>query len=289
MADGMEGYQPVRVTNSVQHSIVADTQAVTGLPLEFGHSHRAGIFFMATFSLQTYRNALLRPSFKDLGLSSASPWRLYTNKNPLATSVPQIANGDGYQSLSVEQTCVFSGNSLIYGKVGRFLGSFARNAMNDLLTGPQVAQIVGISYDTLDYWVKGGLVVPSAPATEPRKRSHYSFPDIVSIAAVKTLRDQGVSLQKLKKVQAELWQRIGISFEQGLRGGVIVADRRNVLAVLYTLDDAVQIMSLLKGGQMVLPLDDLVEEVKQRTERMFGEIKSTPQSALLEMKVQNER
>lgn len=161
--------------------------------------------------------------------------------------------------------------------------------MNSLLTGPQVAQIVGISYDTLDYWVKQGLVAPSVPATGPRKRSYYSFPDIVSIAAVRTLRDQGVSLQKLKKVQAELWQRIGIGFEQGLRGGVIVADRRQVLAVLYTLDDAVQIMSLLKGGQMVLPLDDLVEEVRQRTERMFGEVGTPLQSALLETKVQNER
>ncbi len=160
--------------------------------------------------------------------------------------------------------------------------------MDGFWTGPQVAKIVGISYDTLDYWATNGLITPSLPASEPRKRSYYSFADIVAVAALKALRDQGVSLQKLKKAQAELWRRIGISFEQGLRGGVIVADQRQVLAVLYTLEDAVQIMSLLKGGQMVLPLDNLVDEVRERAERMFGERGTATRSALIEARVQNE-
>ncbi len=161
--------------------------------------------------------------------------------------------------------------------------------MASLWTGPQVAQIVGIPYDTLDYWVKSGLVVPSFPASGPRKRSHYSFSDIVAISAIKALRKRGVSLQKLKRAQAELWHRIGISLEQGLRGGVIVADHHQVLAVLYSLDDAVQIMSLLKGGQMVLPLDNLVAEVRQRTEEIFGELGTVEPVRFIKTGTGNER
>jgi hypothetical protein len=71
---------------------------------------------------------------------------------------------------------------------------------------------------------------------------------------------------------------------------VIVADRHQVLAVLYTLDDAVQIMSLLKGGQMVLPLDSLVDKVKQQIEKMYGEEQATIEPSLPKMvEVQHER
>jgi DNA-binding transcriptional MerR regulator len=144
--------------------------------------------------------------------------------------------------------------------------------MQSLWTGPQVAGIVGIPYDTLDNWVKSNLVKPTYPAPARHKRAYFSFNNIVTIAVLKALRDQGISVRKLKRARDILSQRIGISLEQGLRGGVVVADRRDLLAVIYTLDDAVQIMSLLKGGQLVLPLDDIVAKIQERTERMFGQL-----------------
>ena len=149
---------------------------------------------------------------------------------------------------------------------------FANKQMNNLWTGPQVAQIVGITYDTLDYWLKSGLVKASIQGSKSRERSYYSFSDIVAIATIKTLRDSGFSLQKLKKASEELWQKIGIRFEQGLRGGVVVADRNQLLAVLYTFGEAVQIMSLLQGGQLVLPLDNIVSEIQQQVNLMSGGI-----------------
>jgi hypothetical protein len=76
----------------------------------------------------------------------------------------------------------------------------------------------------------------------------------------------------LKKASEELWQKIGIRFEQGLRGGVVVADRNQLLAVLYTFGEAVQIMSLLQGGQLVLPLDNIVSEIQQQVNLMSGGI-----------------
>lgn len=142
--------------------------------------------------------------------------------------------------------------------------------MNSIFTGPQVAKIVGISYDKLDYWVKSGVVAPSIMVARPGKNlRYYTFSDIVVVAALNALRDRGISLQKVKKAKLEFCNRIGMSLEQGIRGGVIVADGKDVLAVLYSLDDAVQIMSLLKGGQMILPLDNIVSDIEDKLTQMF--------------------
>jgi DNA-binding transcriptional MerR regulator len=144
--------------------------------------------------------------------------------------------------------------------------------MNSLWTGPKVARIVGVSYDTLDYWVKSGLITPNMIILNKSKsRWYYSYADIIIVAALKALRDRGISLQKLKRAKTELCQRIGMSLEQGIDGGVIVADGRDVLAVLYTLNDAIQIMSLLKGGQMILPLDNIVADIEYKLMQMFDE------------------
>jgi DNA-binding transcriptional MerR regulator len=93
---------------------------------------------------------------------------------------------------------------------------FCQKLMNHW-TGPQAAQIAGVTYDTLNYWVKHGLLSPSTPASSPRHWSYYSLSNIVTITAIKTLRAQGVSLQTLRKAGTELGLRIDISLEQGPR------------------------------------------------------------------------
>lgn len=159
--------------------------------------------------------------------------------------------------------------------------------MDTLWTGPQVAEVIGVSYDTLNYWLQLGLITPTQPADRPHGRCFFTFPDIVSVAAIKSLRDQGISLQTIRKASFEFSQKIGMSFELGLRGGVIVADNKQLLAVLYTLDDAIQIMSLLKGGQLLLPLDQIVKKVQSSIEEKYGSqsliYSSVPSKAPLEI------
>lgn len=144
--------------------------------------------------------------------------------------------------------------------------------MDSYWSGQQVSQIVGVSYDTIDYWVKNDLITPAMLMTETRKRqkAFYSFSNIIAIATIKALRDKGISLQRLKKAKTEFTKRIGLSFEQGLRGGIIVADNNEILAVLYTFDEAVQIMSLLKGGQLILPLDNIINDISEKVDNLFG-------------------
>ncbi len=140
-------------------------------------------------------------------------------------------------------------------------------------SGKQIASIVGVSYDTLDYWVKNEIITPDVVVvgTKKKHRVFYSFSNLVAVAAIKELRDRGISLQRIKKAQKEFCKRIGLSFDQGLSGGIIVADGNDILAVLYTFDEAVEIMSLLRGGQLILPLDTIIKQVSHRVELIYGD------------------
>jgi len=60
--------------------------------------------------------------------------------------------------------------------------------------------VAGISQHKLDYWARTGLVVPSIKKAEgKRTRRIYSTGDLVRLITVKKLRDEGVSLQKVRK------------------------------------------------------------------------------------------
>ena len=51
-------------------------------------------------------------------------------------------------------------------------------------SGPEAAEIAGISYRQLDYWARRGWVVPSRMAEEGVPRRLYTAPDIVRLAAL---------------------------------------------------------------------------------------------------------
>ena len=54
--------------------------------------------------------------------------------------------------------------------------------------GPQVCEIVGITYRQLDYWARTDLVRPSlADATGSGTQRRYSYRDLVRLKVVKSL------------------------------------------------------------------------------------------------------
>jgi DNA-binding transcriptional MerR regulator len=60
--------------------------------------------------------------------------------------------------------------------------------------------VVGISQHKLDYWARTGLVVPSIKKAQGKiTRRIYSTGDLVRLVTVKKLRDEGVSLQRIRK------------------------------------------------------------------------------------------
>jgi len=72
-----------------------------------------------------------------------------------------------------------------------------------IFTAPAAARIVGISYSRLDSWDRrGNFFKPSIAEADGRGSQRvYSFEDLVQLGAIKTLRNQGASLQSLRKAQ----------------------------------------------------------------------------------------
>ena len=78
---------------------------------------------------------------------------------------------------------------------------------NCQLVAKQVMNLTGLSYARLDYWLRperGIIFTCAVPAKGKGSDRIFSFLDVIRIRAVKQLRDQGVSLQIIRKVLAEL-------------------------------------------------------------------------------------
>jgi DNA-binding transcriptional MerR regulator len=74
----------------------------------------------------------------------------------------------------------------------------------------QAAGIAGLPYETVDYWASTKFIMPSiASARGTGTRREYSFPDLVALRVASKLRENGISLQGLRKVVAHL-EKIGI-------------------------------------------------------------------------------
>lgn len=64
----------------------------------------------------------------------------------------------------------------------------------------QAAKAIGLNYRTLDYWARTGLIKPTLGAAEGTGSARaYSFGDLVALKAAKRLRDDGISLQNIRK------------------------------------------------------------------------------------------
>uniref|UniRef100_A0A7V4G855 MerR family transcriptional regulator n=1 Tax=Desulfobacca acetoxidans TaxID=60893 RepID=A0A7V4G855_9BACT len=62
-----------------------------------------------------------------------------------------------------------------------------------------VIALTGVSYKQLDHWAVTGLIRPSVKAAKGKgSRREYSFRDLVQIRVAKGLRDEGISLQKIR-------------------------------------------------------------------------------------------
>lgn len=67
-----------------------------------------------------------------------------------------------------------------------------------ILTTTKVQKLTGISARKLRWWDRIGLVKPSASPEGGRWR-RYALQDIVCLLVVKTLREKGISIQKIRQ------------------------------------------------------------------------------------------
>src|SRR5687767_15243107 len=76
--------------------------------------------------------------------------------------------------------------------------------------GPQVCDIVGITYRQLDYWARTNLLRPSiSEARGSGTQRLYSYRDLLELKVIKRLLDAGISLQSARKALDVLRQAGG--------------------------------------------------------------------------------
>jgi DNA-binding transcriptional MerR regulator len=67
-----------------------------------------------------------------------------------------------------------------------------------------IIALTGVSARQVEHWATTGVVRPSIPAAGKGTRRGYSFKDLVALRVAKRLKDEGISLQKIRKALAYL-------------------------------------------------------------------------------------
>ena len=98
----------------------------------------------------------------------------------------------------------------------------------ELFTTGQVRRLSGATARQLDHWAWTGFLRPSAAGAVKR---HYSFDDLVRVRVVMRLKDQGVTLQMIRKAVDKLQEYSSDPLRElslvGLNGEVFVFRNRS--------------------------------------------------------------
>lgn len=123
--------------------------------------------------------------------------------------------------------------------------------------GPQVCELVGITYRQLDYWARTGLLKPSlVDASGSGSRRRYSYHDVLELKVIKQLLDAGVSLQSARRAVECLREDLHADLASA---NLVLTESHSVLA---RSND--EVVDLLAGGQGVfniVPLSGVVGEL----------------------------
>jgi len=123
-----------------------------------------------------------------------------------------------------------------------------------------VIDLTGVSGRQVDYWATTGVVRPSVQSAAGKgSRREYSFKDLVALRMAKRLKDEGISLQKIRKALAFLRKHFP-DLNQPLAELRFLTDG----ATVYVGRDREKICDTLNQGQFVfsLALGEIIEELQ---------------------------
>jgi predicted RNase H-like HicB family nuclease len=118
----------------------------------------------------------------------------------------------------------------------------------------------------LEHWDRSGIVRPTKGAAGKGSRRGYDFRDLVALKVAKRLRDEGVSLQKVRKSLAYLRKNYPKK-EAPLSEFRFLPDG----APIFVVDrDPQVILDTLRGGQFVfsLALGELIEGLQGEVKKL---------------------
>jgi DNA-binding transcriptional MerR regulator len=131
-------------------------------------------------------------------------------------------------------------------------------------SGKRAAEIVGISYRQLDYWARTDLIRPAvADAKGSGSRRKYSYRNLVELKLVKTLLDNGIKLEQVRKAFGYVREQLG---EDPTAARLMIAGDSVVL--VREDDDLVDVVNRYQGQGVLnlLALDGVKQEVDNAIE-----------------------
>ncbi len=139
--------------------------------------------------------------------------------------------------------------------------------MTSSFNSKMVSKIIGVPLRVIDYWDRTNFIKPSIhEASGYGSMRLYSFTDLIQFRVAKFLRDQGLSLQKIRKSLHFLRKHLP-EIEKPLVQLRFLTDGQSIF-VLTNKDK--KIIDTLKKGQYVLAIaiEELVNELKGKTSEM---------------------
>ena len=130
----------------------------------------------------------------------------------------------------------------------------------DAFTSKQACYLSGCTSHQLRYWDKVKLVSPTIQSSngKPGVPKLYSFRDIVSLRVIKTLLDNGMSIQRVRRAWRYLTKNGNL--DDQLSNIRLVSDGKTI----YSVEDKV-VFDALKSGQLAFfeTIDQVTKEVRE--------------------------
>ena len=140
------------------------------------------------------------------------------------------------------------------------MDSSAQEVPPGLVTSEHVASTLGVPYRSLMRWVEEELVSPYCVGDRKRAPRLWGEKHMREARVIKTLRDERVTMQAVKKAMDHLRKEGHNPFSTGK---FLVLDRG--AEVVKVCDDGQQISLLREPGQRLLLVVDLQEAATSRT------------------------
>jgi DNA-binding transcriptional MerR regulator len=132
----------------------------------------------------------------------------------------------------------------------------------DAFTAQQACQFTGCTAHQLRYWDRVNLIRPSIQSTggRPGRRRLYSFRDLVALRVIKSLLDNGMSVQRVRRAWDYL-RRTG-DMDEHLAGVKLVTDGQSIFRVA---SDEEELIDALREGQLAffVAIDEITREVEE--------------------------
>ena len=133
-------------------------------------------------------------------------------------------------------------------------------------TAQQACRLTDCTAHQLRYWDRVRLIQPSIQGTggRPGKRRLYSFRDLVALRVVKSLLDNGMSVQRVRRAWDYL--RRTADMDSHLAEVKLVTDGQSIFKVA---SDEGELIDALREGQLAffVAIDEITREVEEDVTR----------------------